>query len=480
MSLGKKKETSKSTNVTTPTNPAWMTGSVQGLQDRINTLGGQDPWSFVPGASSLQQQAFSGAAGLGTSPYYGQAAGLANLAANGGANTAQGFTAAPAAQAAAGSASAGKFTDLDLQGYLNPFMSGVVDASMADFDAYADSVRAKQRAASAWNGGVRNSNNAILQAQTEAELARARNTSLSNLRSDAFNRASAIATGDLDRAANVSTANAGYTTQTNLANANATNQGNQFNASAQNAMSQFNAGQQDNALARLLQSAGVLANVGQAQNADERANIQTQWDLGEAQREIERQKLAAPLDLAEWQAMMMGQMPYNLFTGQTSTGTGTTTQTGFNLDLMKLGQAVAGAAKNASGLSDGRLKQDVVPLGEGPSGDMIYGFNYLGQDGPPQYVGPMAQEVALTHPEAVSPGPGGFMSVDYNALGLPSPTQQDAARLPSLAADEDPLGGWSGGTAQSLRQMQQQPLPGGDRPNPRLTRQSRGLFRGRA
>ena len=481
MSIGGKKEKTKTTSVTTPTNPDWMMGTFQNLNGQINALGNKDPYSYVPGASDLQQKAFDGASNLTTSPNYGWASQLGLQAGTAGANTAQGVTTGPAAQAAAGAASAGKFTDLDLQGYLNPFMTGVVDASMADFDANAGRVGAAQAGQAAMNGGARNSNNAVLQAITEGELARARNTSQANLRSDAFNRASGLATGDLDRAANVSVANAGYTTQANLANANATNQNNQFNVAAQNQNSQFNAGQQDGALERMLQSAGLLANVGQAQGADERANIGLQGDLGEQQREIERQKLAAPMDMMQLQLALQGQIPWNLMTGSSSTGTGSTTQTGFSLDLMKLGQAMAGMPSGgggSSGISDGRLKQDIVPLGQGPSGDNLYAFNYLGQDGPPQYVGPMAQEVAQTHPQAVGQGPAGALTVNYNALGLPSPQQQDAARQPlNFTPEEDPLGNWSGGTASKLKQAQDQALSRmGGQASQGSTPKRRGLF----
>jgi len=50
--------------VTTPTNPDWVTNSVQSLSGDIGKLGAIDPYSLVSGPNALQQQAATGAAGL--------------------------------------------------------------------------------------------------------------------------------------------------------------------------------------------------------------------------------------------------------------------------------------------------------------------------------------------------------------------------------------------------------------------------------
>jgi hypothetical protein len=69
-----------------------------------------------------------------------------------------------------------------------------------------------------------------------------------------------------------------------------------------------------------------------------------------------------------------------------------------------------------TGPSDARLKRDVRPLARHDSGVMLYRFRYLWSD--TEYVGVMAQEVALIRPDAVLRGADGFLRVDYGKLGL--------------------------------------------------------------
>jgi hypothetical protein len=71
---------------------------------------------------------------------------------------------------------------------------------------------------------------------------------------------------------------------------------------------------------------------------------------------------------------------------------------------------------NNTQISDIRLKHDIVRLGNHPNGCGIYGFRYLWSD--TQYVGLIAQDVLAHAPEAVVVGPGGFLAVDYGALGM--------------------------------------------------------------
>jgi outer membrane immunogenic protein len=69
-------------------------------------------------------------------------------------------------------------------------------------------------------------------------------------------------------------------------------------------------------------------------------------------------------------------------------------------------------------VSDIRLKRDIILVGHRDDGLGVYRFKYLWSDN--EYVGVMAQEVALRHPEAVARDPlSGYLSVDYGRLGLP-------------------------------------------------------------
>jgi endosialidase-like protein len=66
--------------------------------------------------------------------------------------------------------------------------------------------------------------------------------------------------------------------------------------------------------------------------------------------------------------------------------------------------------------SDMRLKRDVVRLGTHANGCGIYSFRYLWSD--TKYVGAIAQDVLEHVPDGVLAGPGGFLAVDYAALGM--------------------------------------------------------------
>jgi hypothetical protein len=66
--------------------------------------------------------------------------------------------------------------------------------------------------------------------------------------------------------------------------------------------------------------------------------------------------------------------------------------------------------------SDARLKRDIARTGTHPLGFGIYRFKYLWSD--ISYVGVIAQEVLEKAPHTVTAGPGGYLGVDYGALGI--------------------------------------------------------------
>jgi hypothetical protein len=87
--------------------------------------------------------------------------------------------------------------------------------------------------------------------------------------------------------------------------------------------------------------------------------------------------------------------------------------------------SIFGPAMSAAGLglsaysafSDERLKENIEPIGASDNGTNLYLYNYKGD--PTPRVGPMAQEVAETNPDAVHMDPSGFLKVNYSkALGL--------------------------------------------------------------
>lgn len=376
MSAKKSKTTSSQTTnqtaTTTPNTPSWLQQPWQDYTGKVNDLmkSGQP---LTTGPSDLQQQAFSGAANLAPSQNFDWATQLGLGAGLAGANTATATGYNPATGTASqidpsqfgveqtsvgpmAQGSSRNITDLDLNSYLNAGLGDQITATQADYDATGGRVRAAQAGQSALNGGARNSNNAVMQAITEGELSRAANTGIANVRANAYDQAGNLATNDLNREASTSQFNAGQQNQGilsqaqinaarasqigsqgfqaglsnqaaqnqfGLANMDALNTAGQFGANAQNQNSQFNASQQDGALERMLQSAGLLGNLGQAQGADQRANVGMQAELGGTQRDIanaQQQDQYAQLAMIQ---QLLGGVPIDAFTGQTMNSNGT-------------------------------------------------------------------------------------------------------------------------------------------------------------
>ncbi|CAB4157976.1 hypothetical protein UFOVP679_64 [uncultured Caudovirales phage] len=360
-------QTSNQTATTTPNAPSWIQRPTENYYERVNALGSAEQ-PFVSGPSALQQQSFQGASNLG-SPRIGgnnvfDLAGMLGMnAGTAGANTAQAQMIDPAAfqvgQTQVGpmsQATARNFTDANFSAYENPYTGAVTDTTIADIDANDARIRAQQAAMQAANGGLRNSNNAVLSSLTEGELSRARAASLANIRSQGFNTAAGLISGDNDRQANVSQFNAGQANQGTLAQAQADASRNQLlaqlqasglmsNQNAFNQGSQFNAGQQDSALMRQLQAAGLLGNLGTTMGADQRANIGLQADIGGEQRNIQNAQGQSEYARLAMLQGLLGVNPNN-FIGQamvssgTQSGTGTSKESGF--DLAKLWAAANG------------------------------------------------------------------------------------------------------------------------------------------
>lgn len=85
-----------------------------------------------------------------------------------------------------------------------------------------------------------------------------------------------------------------------------------------------------------------------------------------------------------------------------------------NLDLVRGGVTVP--LDGIIRYSDARLKHDIHLIGYADNGLALYRYRYLWSD--TEYVGVMAQEVAILNPMAVVQGSDGFLRVDYGRLGL--------------------------------------------------------------
>jgi hypothetical protein len=111
----------------------------------------------------------------------------------------------------------------------------------------------------------------------------------------------------------------------------------QFSAGAQNQNSQFSAQMQADALARQLQAAGLMGDLGNSQQNNQRQNLALTADLGAQQQQIDQQRRLA--ELAQIEAMgglYRDGIPLNLFTGQNVQGTTNTRGTSVTKDSPSL------------------------------------------------------------------------------------------------------------------------------------------------
>jgi len=295
--------------VTTPTNPQWVTDSVQGLSGRMSQLGQIDPYSLVAPLTGLEQQAAQGAANLGRYGFaYDEAADwIRGVAAQD----------APSVQAA---------SLLDgIEAYYNPYRTQVVDAATADFDADAGRTRATQALSLAGQGAFGGSGAALTRSLTEGELARARNAQVSNLLAGMFNTSADLASQDADRRQQASTQNAQLAAQS---------------------------------AALRLQAANSLAGLAGSRAASDRDDVAAQAALGVQARGVDQAYRLAPYTALNSQADIMAKLPLELFRGTTTEGTsssssntnasstGTSTETPSFLDslvqIANIGGAVTG------------------------------------------------------------------------------------------------------------------------------------------
>lgn len=212
--------------------------------------------------------------------------------------------------------------------------------------------------------------------------------------------------------------NSGLMADYGLNAANLAQQNNQFNAGAQNNMAQFNAAQGDNADARNLQSAGLLADIANQYSGNTRADLQTMAQLGDQQRAIESEYTNAPVTQLGLMGQFSGMTPYDILVGQQMNGTSNSTGTLQGTQVTKsspslFDMAISAGQLGATFFSDPRLKANVEKVGELSDGLGIYDFDYVWGG---RHRGVMADEVADLRPHALGPVIGGFATVNYEAL----------------------------------------------------------------
>jgi hypothetical protein len=269
LKIGGSKSSSSSTSntqtssTTTPIVPQWASDLTQGVAGQVGGLLGQDPYGYVAPANGLQRQAAAGAQSLSGSPWNFDAA----------ADVTRGVAQADTPNIAG---YVGRFMD--------PYLKDVVGATSADLDANDSRVRAQQYLDLAGSGAFGGSGAALMRSATEGELARARATTLGNLRSQGYSQALGAATS-----------------QAQL---------------------------QQQQLAQHLAAANQLAGLSSEYDANQRANIATQGAAGDDLRNIAQQQAQAPVTNAQQIVAMLNGLPINLFTGSTTQGTENTQSKG--------------------------------------------------------------------------------------------------------------------------------------------------------
>jgi len=306
---GSHEETSGSSNTqshstTMPIVPQWASDLTQNVAGRVGGLLNYDPQSLVAPANSLQTQAGGAASQLSGSPWnFDGAADLARGAAN--TSWIDGYMNTPTPFA-----SGGKASDY-LNAYMNPYLNDVVNSTSADLDAHEGQVRAQQALQLAGSGAFGGSGAALTQSMTEGELARARASALSGLRSQGFTTALGAAQGDAERA-----------TQARIANVQAAL------ADRQQKVGFGLSGQQQQ-----LAAANTLTGLSSAYDANLRGNIGAQQATGDDLRNITQAQDQAPVtSTAQIVAMLQG-LPIGLFTGSTTDKTENTQTTGSKTDV---------------------------------------------------------------------------------------------------------------------------------------------------
>jgi hypothetical protein len=299
MGLFTKKSSSKSTTnqttnlTTTPTNPDFVSNGLADLGGRVtDTFKNLDPYSLVAGPDALQTQAAGAAANLGNATQ-----GAFRRVMSAGPQTVQ----------------AANIADY-IPGLMSPFVKQVKDTSLADFDFGAGQQMGQANLDLGQDTTFGGSAGALYKRGLADDIIRGRGALSAQISSEGFDKAAALAAQQ-----------AGLTQGANLANADFGEQ----------------------ALSRKL--AGATA-----PGADQRANVDTQSQIGEALRQIEAAKRMAPISALGAEGAIWSGIPLDLLHGSNATGSlnGTTTTKGKTsgatlgdwLDFFKANAAAAAGA----------------------------------------------------------------------------------------------------------------------------------------
>lgn len=324
-----------------------------------------------PQAMALYQQILGQAQNVAQTPYQAytgqltapvnaqQTAGINNINAN--ANSAQ-----PYINQAAGLATgaANPLTASQIQNYQNPYTQDVVNATQAQFNDQNAQQQAALKGNQIAQGALGGNRTGIASSNLAGQQQLSQAPTIANLYAQSYNSGLGTAAQQYQQnplAAAGSLANFGISGQ---------------NAALQGAGQQINAG----TLQQQTQQAQDTANYGQYAQAQ-----------------------AYPFQVEQWLAGIgTGVAP-----GLGTTTTGTSTAPAPNQTAQYLGLGLSGAAL---ALSDRDAKRNIHRIGRTNDGQPLFRYQYHGSD--QWHIGPIAQEVEKSHPDAVHQGSDGYKYVD--------------------------------------------------------------------
>jgi hypothetical protein len=265
------------------------------MAGQVSALTGQGPAAYTPQMSAEQQQAIQSGMNLGMPAAYGQAGDTLNNVPN----------------------VQGQSVLDNLSSYYNPYESSVINPVLQQYDYQAGQTRAAQAAQAAAGGAFGGSRYGVQEANTEGQLAMGRASTQGGLLNQMYGQAAGMSAQD---AANRQAAM--------LANQNAA-----------------------------LQKGGLLTNLGAQEAQTQGRNVELQDTLGGQATELQNQQRQYPLQYqAQLESLLQGLNPA-LFTGQSTSGTGTENSTSSTVSnpglLASIGQGLSIASSLFGGQGGG-------------------------------------------------------------------------------------------------------------------------------
>jgi hypothetical protein len=289
---------------------------------------------------------------------------------------------------------AAQLAGTDLSAYLNPYQSGVIDASINQNERARqiaqNQINMQNSAGSAFGGSRSGVSNAL----TNEAYDRNNQANIANLNAQNFSQAQQAALADIAARNQIGQFNSSQNLtaqQQSIQNALAA-QGLGLNAAGQ--MAQLS----NNAFNLAAQQGGILGAVGDTQQQQQQAEMDANYQNWQYQKQLimnQQNLLNASLGLIPVQQ--------------------TSTSPGFTDILNSLGNAASGAA-SLWAASDVRTKSDVRTLGHDARGRRWVSFRYNWEPAGTVRKGVIAQEILHSDPCAVRLGDDGIYRVDYSQL----------------------------------------------------------------